>query len=65
MDICLERRADLHTAQLMPLPLTVTYFSKIQINEQQFADFAQYVEDWRCAIGRHLVGFGSVKLQNG
>ena len=22
--ICLERRADLHTAQLMPLPLTVS-----------------------------------------
>ena len=28
--ICLERGADLHTAQLMPLPLTVTCFSKIQ-----------------------------------
>jgi len=30
MVICLERGADLHTAQLMPLPLTVTCFSKIQ-----------------------------------
>jgi len=29
--ICLERAADLHTAQLMPLPLTVSCFSKIQI----------------------------------
>jgi len=29
--ICLERGADLHTAQLMPLPLTVACFSKIQI----------------------------------
>ena len=29
--ICLERCADLHTAQLMPLPLTVSCFSKIQI----------------------------------
>ena len=29
--ICLERGADLHIAQLMPLPLTVSYFSKIQI----------------------------------
>jgi len=28
--ICLERHADLHMAQLMPLPLTVTCFSKIQ-----------------------------------
>ena len=31
MAICLERRADLHMAQLMPLPLTVSCFSKIQI----------------------------------
>jgi len=29
--ICLERGADLHTAQLMPLPLTVSCFSKTQI----------------------------------
>ena len=28
--ICLERGADLHIAQLMPLPLTVSCFSKIQ-----------------------------------
>ena len=31
MAICLEQGADLHTAQLMPLPLTVSCFSKIQI----------------------------------
>ena len=31
MVICLERGADLHMTQLMPLPLTVSYFSKIQI----------------------------------
>ena len=31
MVICLERGADLHMAQLMPLPLTVCCFSKIQI----------------------------------
>jgi len=31
MVICLEQCADLHTAQLMPLPLTVSCFSKIQI----------------------------------
>jgi len=31
MVICLKRDADLHTAQLMPLPLTVSCFSKIQI----------------------------------
>ena len=31
MVICLERVADLHMAQLIPLPLTVSCFSKIQI----------------------------------
>ena len=31
MVVCLEQGADLHTAQLMPLPLTVSCFSKIQI----------------------------------
>ena len=31
MVICLERVVDLHMAQLMPLPLTVSCFSKIQI----------------------------------
>jgi len=30
MVVCLERGADLHMAQLMPLPLTVCCFSKIQ-----------------------------------
>jgi len=29
--VCLERGADLHIAQLSPLPLTVSCFSKIQI----------------------------------
>jgi len=29
--ICPERGADLHMVQLMPLPLTVSCFSKIQI----------------------------------
>jgi len=31
MVICLQRDADLHMALLMPLPLTVCCFSKIQI----------------------------------
>ena len=31
MVICLQRGADLHMAQLMPLPLAVSCFSKIQI----------------------------------
>jgi len=29
--ICLERGADLHMAQLMPMPLTVSCFSEMQI----------------------------------
>jgi len=29
--VCLEQGADLHTAQLMPLPLTISCFSKLQI----------------------------------
>jgi len=32
MVICLERDADLHMAQLMPLPLAVSCFSKLQID---------------------------------
>ena len=32
MVICLELGADLHIAQLMPLPLTISCFSKIQIS---------------------------------
>ena len=31
MVVCLQRGADLHMAQLMPLPLAVSCFSKIQI----------------------------------
>ena len=31
MVTCLELGADLHMAQLMPLPLTISCFSKIQI----------------------------------
>ena len=31
MVVCLERGADLHIAQLMPLPFTVSCFSKVQI----------------------------------
>ena len=31
MVICLERGTDLHMAQMMPLPFTVSCFSSIQI----------------------------------
>ena len=34
--VCLERGADLHMAQLMPLPLTVSCSSKIQIGFTQW-----------------------------
>jgi len=31
MAVCLERSADLHIVQLMPLPLTVSCFNKISL----------------------------------
>ena len=31
MVTCLERGADLHMAQLVPLPLTISFSSKIQV----------------------------------
>jgi len=62
--IYLERGADLHTSQLMPLPLTVSCFSKIQIaftflvlahpgNPGQRAVKWVYV----CVCGQPWVGF--------
>ena len=35
--ICLKRGADLHMAQLMPLPLTVSCFSKIHVVPEKWA----------------------------
>ena len=43
--ICLERGADLHTAQLMPLPLTVSCFSKIQIGFTFWYRLTRIVQD--------------------
>jgi len=40
-----ERGADLHTAQLMPLPLTVSCFSKIQIGFTFLAPVTRVVPD--------------------
>ena len=37
MVICLEQGADLHTAQLLPLPLTVSYFSTFNESGQSVA----------------------------
>ena len=51
MVICLERGADLHLAQLMPLPLTVSCFRKIQI------DLTFQVPDHPGSPGKRAVKF--------
>ena len=45
MVICLERGADLHMAQLLPLPLTVSCFSKIQIGFTFLVPLTRVVSD--------------------
>ena len=45
MVICLERSADLYMALLMPLPLTVSCFSKIQIGFTFWYRLTQVVPD--------------------
>jgi len=49
MVICLERGADLHITQLMPLPLTVSCFCKIQIA------FTFLVPAYPCSPGQRVV----------
>ena len=49
MVICLELGAGLHMAQLMPLPLTVSCFSKIQIG------FALLVPAHPGSLGKELL----------
>jgi len=62
MVICLGQGADLHMAQLMPLPLTVFCFSKIQIlvlvlahlgNPGQSSE-GHKTAGWVCAYGFRL-----------
>jgi len=48
MVICLERDADLHMAQLMPMPLTVSCFSKIQIGFTFLYRLTQVVPEKGC-----------------
>jgi len=53
--ICLERVADLRTAQLMPLPLSVSCFSKIQIGftflvPTHTSSPGQRVVKWVCVV---------------
>ena len=45
MVICLDRDADLHMAQLMLLPLTVSCFSKIQMVLPYWYQLTQVVPD--------------------
>ena len=58
MVICLERGADLHMAQLKPLPLTVSCFSKIQIG------FAFLVPAHPGSPGKKAVKRGCVCLKH-
>jgi len=65
MVICLERGADLHMAQLMPLPLTVSCFSKIRIglpfwywpnrvvSEKGLLNASVYIEILNCQSNCH------------
>jgi len=54
--VCLERGADLHMVQLMPLPLTVSWFSKIQIG------FTFVVPAHLCSPGKRAVKWVCVCL---
>jgi len=59
MVICLERGADLHTAQLMPLPLTVSCFCKIQFSftflvPAHPGSHGQRAIKWVCLTVSHL-----------
>ena len=65
MVICLERGADLHMAQLMPLPLTASCFSKIQIGFTFLvpAHLAVMVTTFATA-GPHLWNSLPVQLRN-
>jgi len=59
--ICLERGADLHMAQLMPLPLPVSCFSKIQIGFTFLVPAhpgspGQRSVKWACVCGNIQIG---------
>jgi len=53
--ICLERGADLHTAQLMPLPLTVSCSSKSRLVLPLWYRLTRVVSDKRPLNGRVCV----------
>jgi len=48
--VCLEQGTDLHMAQLMPLPLTVSCFSKIQIGFTFWYRLSRKMADKRVCI---------------
>jgi len=61
--ICLERGADLHMSQLMPLPLTDSCFSKIQIGFTflvlaHLGSPGQRVIKWVCVWWLNWTGIG-------
>jgi len=61
--ICLERGADLHMTQLMPLPLTVSCFSKIQIDLPFWYRLTRVVLDkWPLNSTRKLLWFEITKM---
>jgi len=67
MVICLERDADLHMAQLMSLPLTVSCFSKIQIGftvlvPAHLGSSGKRAVKWVCVITQLEPSFGRVLL---
>ena len=59
MVVCQEQGADLHMAQLMPLPLTVSWFSKIQIG------FTFLVPAYPGSPGQRVVKWVCVLLYTG
>ena len=76
MVICLERGADLHMAQLMPLLLTVSCFSKIQIGftflvpahsvvpEKELVIYVQFsLHAVNSSVGRHVSRTSVHRLQ--
>jgi len=69
MVICLEQITDLHMSQLVPLPLTVSCFSKIQIGFT-FLVLAypgspgQRAVKWVCVYVWSYTEFGQIELSN-
>jgi len=64
MVMCLQRGADLHMAQLMPLPLTVSCFSKIQIGLPFWYRLSRVVLEKGPLNGCVCVWFQSTKLSH-